>query len=164
MFLDLKRVFSQEEESLPFQYEFSLSSTDFNGIFPFVSPISAKGKVENRAGAVHLDADVSFGFSMPCDRCASVIDTRYNYSFHHVLVPSLNDEDNDVYIEVENERLDLDELLRANILLELPSKYLCSPDCKGLCPKCGRNLNEGDCGCDLHQADPRLEILKQLID
>ena len=164
MFLDLKRVFSQEEEALPFQYEFSLSSADINGIRPFVSPVAVRGEVKNHAGAVRLDADVSFDFSVPCDRCACVINTRYDYSFHHVLVSSLNDEDNDVYIEVENERLDLDELLRADILLELPSKFLCSPDCRGLCPKCGRNLNDGDCGCDLHQTDPRLEVLKKLID
>ena len=77
---------------------------------------------------------------------------------------SLNEEDNDSYIEVQDYQLDLDELIRADILLELPTKFLCSPDCKGLCPKCGRNLNEGPCGCNTHQMDPRLEVLKKLID
>ena len=74
------------------------------------------------------------------------------------------EEDDDV-IQIGPERtLDLDELLRSDILLELPYKYLCSEDCKGLCASCGKNLNEGPCGCNLHQVDPRLEVLKKLID
>ena len=60
--------------------------------------------------------------------------------------------------------MDLDELIRTDILLELPTKFLCKEDCKGLCPTCGKNLNEGACNCQTHQIDPRLEVLKQLID
>lgn len=77
----------------------------------------------------------------------------------------MEEEDNDDYILVdESFKLDLDELLRSDILLELPYKYLCREDCKGLCPSCGKNLNEGPCSCNLHQVDPRLEVLKKLID
>ena len=42
-------------------------------------------------------------------------------------------------------------------------RVLCSEDCKGLCPKCGRDLNEGECGCDLKEPDPRLAVLAQLL-
>ena len=81
-----------------------------------------------------------------------------------MLVSSLNHEENDEFIQVENEQIDLDELFRADILLELPTKYLCNPGCKGICPQCGQNLNQRDCGCNMHQVDPRLEVLKKLID
>ena len=60
-------------------------------------------------------------------------------------------------------RYDLDPLITEDIFLDLPSKLLCSEDCKGLCPVCGKNRNEGDCGCEKQTVDPRLEILKQLM-
>ena len=58
----------------------------------------------------------------------------------------------------------LDELVEADLILSLPFKNLCREDCRGLCPICGKNLNEGLCGCRPQTADPRLEILRQLID
>ncbi len=58
----------------------------------------------------------------------------------------------------------LAELATADILLELPTSVLCVESCKGLCPVCGANLNEGDCGCDRSQRDPRLDKLRELLD
>lgn len=164
MLLNLKKVFLNEDELLQFEYEFSLASTDINGVFPFTSPVAAKGTIKHFAGAAKMEAEVSFDFSITCDRCQTQIDSRYRFRFEHLLVSELNDEDNDDLIEVENQQVDLDELLRADILLELPTKYLCKPDCKGLCPKCGKNRNSESCDCNLHQIDPRLEVLKKLID
>lgn len=164
MLLNLKKVFSGEQETLSFDYGLDLSSTDINGAYPFVSPVSVQGAVKSRDGFAVLDAEAAFDFSIPCDRCARQIQKRWQYAFSHVLVTSLQEEDDENYIEVQDDKLDLDELIRADILLELPSKFLCSEDCKGLCPVCGKNLNEGPCHCDTHQVDPRLEVLKQLID
>ena len=164
MLLDLKKVFSNEGESCSFDYKMDLSSTDINGINPFVSPVSVKGTVKSHDEFAQLDAGVSFDFSIPCDRCARQVNKCYNYTFSHVLVLSSENEDDDKFVQVTNYKLDLDELLRADILLELPTKYLCSENCKGLCSVCGKNLNDGTCNCDLHQIDPRLEALKKLID
>ena len=164
MKLELEKLFLNDGEIQDFSYEFSLGSTEINGVRPFVSPVSVKGRAESRAGAVDLDTCVSFDFSIPCDRCAERIDTHYDYGFHHVLISSQKENDSELYIAVKDRKLNLDELVREDILLELPSKFLCRPDCKGLCPKCGKNLNDGPCGCVIHPVDPRLEVLKQLID
>lgn len=165
MLLDLKRVFSGEQSNVTFDYNMDLSSTDINGYFPFGSPVSVKGIVKAHDGFAQLYAEVSFRFSIACDRCTKQIDEQYQYTFSHVLVLSLeNEDDNDDYIQVQDDKLDLDELVRADILLELPTKFLCSEDCKGLCSVCGKNLNDGACNCNLHQVDPRLEVLKKLID
>ena len=59
--------------------------------------------------------------------------------------------------------LDLSDLLREELLLFFPTKMLCKPDCKGLCCKCGKNLNDGPCDCQ-KDVDPRLESLLQLLD
>lgn len=72
----------------------------------------------------------------------------------HILVASLNNEETDDFVLIDNYQLSLDELARADILLELPSKFLCREDCRGLCPMCGKNLNEGLCGCHSDRTDP----------
>ena len=164
MILDLKKVFLEEDETLPFACDLDLSETEIGGYHPFISPVKVKGFVRHEAGAAFFQAETEFVFCIPCDRCAEEIKKEYRYTFQHMLAPVLNDEDHDLYLQIEGYQLDVDELLRADILLELPSKYLCKPDCRGLCPKCGKNLNSGSCDCNTHQIDPRLEVLKQLID
>ena len=66
--------------------------------------------------------------------------------FFHVLVRELSDEENDdgEFVVVPDEMLDVDQLVTEDILLDLPSKFLCSPNCKGLCPRCGMELYPGD--------------------
>jgi uncharacterized protein len=59
--------------------------------------------------------------------------------------------------------LDLRKPLREQILLAMPMHLLCRPDCKGLCPNCGQNLNEGPCQCSTENIDPRLAVLKKLL-
>lgn len=165
MLLDLKSLFSGEQDTLPFTCELSLSETEFNGGYPFVTPIAVEGIAKAAYGSVELTASVAFDYEAPCDRCTALTKRRYHYQFSHILSDSSEKEEDDDVIQIGPERtLDLDELLRSDILLELPYKYLCSEDCKGLCASCGKNLNEGPCGCNLHQVDPRLEVLKKLID
>jgi uncharacterized protein len=60
-------------------------------------------------------------------------------------------------------RLDLDQLVEEDVNLAIPSKYLCNPDCKGLCSICGKNLNENQCDCKA-PVDPRMAVLLQLLD
>lgn len=58
----------------------------------------------------------------------------------------------------------LEDILLEQVLLSLPQKRLCSEECRGLCVRCGHDLNEGDCGCDRSVVDPRFEVLKQLLE
>ncbi len=164
MLLNLKQLFSGQEERMEFQETLDFSGVEFHEAFPFSSPVSVTGKITGNHGSPILEADVAFSLSVPCDRCTEMIRRDYAYSFRHGLVRSLNQEDDSDFYLVVEEELDLDELIRADILLELPTKYLCSPDCKGLCPLCGQNWNEGSCACETRQIDPRLEVLKQWIE
>lgn len=164
MILELKKILLSDHETVPFSYEMLLNDVTINGVHPFVSPVTVTGTVQNHAGAAKLSARVSFDFLIPCDRCMAEFRTNYDFSFSHNVVSSLTDEDTDLYIVAENDRLDLDALLREDILLELPTRFLCRTDCKGLCPQCGQNLNQGTCQCVSRQTDPRLAVLKQLID
>ena len=162
MVLDLKKIFLVENESLSLQTEVDMSEQDEDRV-SFVSPAAAEITVCNRAGLVEFSADVRFICKFRCDRCAEIQNRDFACKFRHILVASLSDDSGDDYIEAPDYKLDTDALLRDDILLELPSKFLCKDSCKGLCPKCGKNLNEGDCGCSLQEADPRLAILRQLL-
>lgn len=168
MLLNLKKKIQEEGSVLPIQYSFDLSKLEFDTVYPFVSPVEAEGTVEMHAGFAQMTVAVAFDFSVPCDRCTSQIRKRFTYRFSHTLVEALSNEqdaDDDQYIVLEEDgTLDLDRLLTEDILLALPTKFLCREDCRGLCPICGKNLNDGPCGCSQHQIDPRLEVLKQLID
>ncbi len=61
------------------------------------------------------------------------------------------------------EHVDLDDLVREQILLALPTRQLCRDDCKGLCPTCGANLNQTTCDCSAEEIDPRFAALAQLL-
>jgi uncharacterized protein len=64
----------------------------------------------------------------------------------------------------EDAFIDLSPIVRDLSLLDLPMQPICRPDCRGLCPECGQNLNEGECDCDRGDVDPRLEALRKLLD
>lgn len=146
MVLQLKQLFDIKGDTKSFDYVISLESLKQYESYPFISPIAINGTLVNRAGVVVLDYSVKFTMKLNCDRCLSEFDREYSYTFHHLLVRSTNHDD-DQYIECPESTLDLDELAISDILLQLPSKILCSEDCKGLCFKCGNNKNVSDCSC-----------------
>jgi len=80
------------------------------------------------------------------------------------IAESLENMDNDEYLIPENGLMNLGELVRENIILNLPISHICDEDCKGLCNKCGADLNLGDCGCVRVEKDPRWSILEHFFD
>ena len=163
MLIELENLFENEGERLLIDQSFDFSGEELNGVRPFVSPVKVKGEVRNRAGIVSLHARAAFVFSAPCDRCAAETRRDMLVPLEHVLVTHLDEEDTGEFIVVEGIRLDLTALVREDLLLALPAKFLCREDCKGLCPICGKNLNDGSCSCK-KPIDPRLEALRQLLD
>lgn len=164
MILDLKSIFVNEGSTLHQNYSLNMAYLKTDGYFPFVSPVKVDIQAENRAGLVKLSLATSFNYQRPCDRCGADVTKCMSYRFEHYLVTSLSGDQNDDYIETPDHTIDVDELVVTDILLELPLKHLCSDSCKGLCPKCGANLNDTDCGCNTRSIDPRLEVLKQLLE
>ena len=164
MKIQLKRVFENPGEVLPLEFQLDLSGVKRGGSHPIPSPVRISGKVENRAGVVSLGYLANYTLNMQCDRCLAPILRDCSVPFEHTIVEKLYTDENDDLILCEDGVLDLDELITSDILLELPIKMLCREDCKGLCPKCGTNLNESTCGCDTKQVDPRLEALRKLLE
>ncbi len=163
MLLQLRPLFMGEIDSLPIDTELDFTKEEFNGVTPFKTPVRVKGAVAVSADVVLLRAEISFCYHGQCDRCLNDFEKEYKLSMEHILVDSLNNEENDDFILLQQYQLDLSDLVMTDMLLELPYKSLCKEDCRGLCPMCGQNLNDGLCGCKPDTTDPRLEVLKQLI-
>lgn len=162
MILECKQLFNIIGEITSIDYSLDLSDYELFFSHPFKTPVHIKGSAQNAAGIVTLSYSTDFTLSLNCDRCASPFSQDFHYSFKQTLVSSL-ETDNDEYILVEKNKLDLDELVLSDILLNLPSKLLCSRDCKGLCQKCGANLNQTTCLCKASEIDSRLSVLSTLL-
>jgi len=108
---------------------------------------------------------------LPCSRCTEPTHTPLTWeieSFESLPEPDLDPNEQDllsssaIVLENGNPILDLSKLLREECSLALPMNPLCRPDCKGLCPSCGQNLNSGQCSCQKEGEDPRMAIFRQI--
>ena len=144
MNIQLRQLFDIVGECVEIDY--SISPDELKDISAYSSPVTIKGKIQNRAGVVRLTYESRAELALECDRCLTQFVREFCYSFEHILVASTNTDD-DEYVVCPNNILDLNELAVSDLLLQLPTKILCKDDCKGLCYTCGKNLNEGECSC-----------------
>ena len=165
MKMDLKQLFDLIGEKQEFDCDFDFSKERLYGTAPFTQPLRVTGKIENRAGVVRLVFSVKSVLSLQCDRCLKAFEKAMDYSFSHIVVRELSNTDDEEfdYVVCADGMLDLEELARADLMLELPTKVLCREDCKGLCPKCGKDLNLGSCDCKTKDIDPRWQALSDLF-
>ena len=108
----------------------------------------------------------SIDYDAVCARCLKDVRDSININFEKTVCEEgdLQNEENDDYVEICDGMLDIDEALIEDIILNFPLKVLCKEDCKGLCPKCGIDLNEGSCSCVTKEIDPRLAPLLKFFD
>ena len=98
-----------------------------------------------------------------CDRCLEPATLPLSLSFQaEAAEDAASVEEDDLLLPMNRDTVDISERVREHIILALPLKVLCRPDCQGLCPQCGQDLNQGSCDCDTTDLDPRLEGLAEL--
>lgn len=163
MVLDLRSVFADEGKSILVDSEFDLSSLELYGGYPLKNPVKVSGTVYNRVGIVTLDVVCEVEYSAPCDRCGIDAVKTYRISIKRTLVNEIQSDENDEMILLEAYKLDLDKLVYSEVVLGVPTKHLCREDCKGICSKCGKNLNSGNCACPEREIDPRMAPLAELL-
>jgi uncharacterized protein len=121
---------------------------------------------------VLVQADLQGGVVLPCARCLEMVEAPLAFRVEETFVPTIDimtgrpleveEDDRALWID-EHHTLDLEDVMRQDALLAAPAHLLCSPDCRGLCPTCGQNLNEGPCSCR-PEADPRWSALLDMLD
>ena len=165
MLLDLSKIIDCPGASTSFSVSLDLSDLQFGSCYPLREPITASGTVRNTAGVLMMTGSIAAHLNAVCDRCAGDYEEDIELPLDVVLVTELADEDHEDegIFPLEGNNADLDEIIRTVFILNMDTKFLCSEDCKGLCFRCGKNLNLGPCECK-KEIDPRFAALQQLLN
>lgn len=142
-----------------------MSDTDFLGeMYGFPEGIAVNGSISNNGKSLILKADCKGKMITQCARCMKDVEVPFEFEIDENLLQTDGGEttDDDVIL-FEGTEIDIDEIVADDFLLNVEGKYLCSEDCKGLCEKCGADLNEGDCGCENDDIDPRWAALIDIM-
>lgn len=164
MRLDLREIIQTPDAKKTFRSRVDLSELEFYGRKPISRPVEAEGSVTNHAGALVLEGTARSLLDLVCDRCGKAFSREKVVPLDSLVAETLEDEENDEILLLDSDgSLDLDEAVTEAFVLAMEPKILCSEDCKGLCPRCGADLNLGPCGCG-PEADPRWAALAQLLE
>ena len=158
----------------PFEFEFSLAPEEIDlesNDAKLKSAVKIKGKLTKHIAQTDVQGVIRAELEIECTRCLQQIDREAEFAFEAAFVLSenfteakeaeLNANDLDVSV-FEGDKIDLTELVREQILLNLPEQVFCKEDCRGLCEKCGANRNLIDCSCKEKEIDPRWQGLREL--
>lgn len=169
-----------EKEPLLFAQDLLPGSIDYAPDIRQTGPLTVTGRadllVEHRGHNVEVDdirlrAAYKGHFELLCARCLEAVPAPLSGSFDLIFRPhSVDAETGERAISpdeteigyYEESGLLLEDVVREQVLLSLPARTLCSEGCKGLCPRCGQNLNLASCTCDTSTADPRWSALRGL--
>ena len=160
MDINVRPLLSGEKREIVFDYTVPLDYSE-NG-YEIHGEAVISGTVKDMGGYMQLDAKCSAEYDTRCARCLKPLKDVCSIDFVRPVAARLESEDEEEeYLLVgEGGVINVDEAITEELLLSLPFRSLCSEDCKGLCPKCGCNKNEKDCGCVMKEPDPRFAILK----
>jgi uncharacterized protein len=176
----LIRVRELELRKLEFDENFQPGVIEFGPEFRQNGPLHSQGRaevvVEHRGHHqdvedIRLVASVQAKLEINCARClepvAHEVDKNFDLIYRPQGVDRRADEASISEAETEigyyqGEGLLLEDVLREQVLLSLPLKVTCREDCKGLCPQCGKNLNQEQCSCSTEVEDPRWAALKDV--
>jgi uncharacterized protein len=123
------------------------------------SPVDIDLHLEALSDGIVVDGEIRAHWHAECRRCLRPIDGDLSGPVHELYQREVTDEE---AFPIVGDVLDLGEMVREVLLIDAPAAPLCRPDCAGICPTCGKDLNEGPCDCPQPVADPRWSALDQL--
>ena len=143
MLINLSEVFTLEGKEKTWEVPFEAKAYKGSRVeYPVVSANPVKITVKNLGNRkLSLTGNTSVTLAIPCSRCLEPVNSNTDIEF-----------DQEIDMNACNE-----------LSLYLPMKVLCKDDCKGICSRCGANLNKGDCGCDTWVPDPRMAAIQDIF-
>ncbi len=127
------------------------------------SDVKLTGNITNLSGNLFLKGIINFSLSFVCDRCLDGFTKDFSLELDEVIAKENSEFEADEYIPYAGNKVLLVEAIYKNIYQITLEKHICKDDCKGLCTKCGCNLNKESCDCTDEEIDPRLEKLKDFF-
>ena len=164
MRVDMTPILTGRTDTIAFAFDWEGADELFPE-FSFEKPVHVEGQVVERSGCLLLTLNAEVLYKTACARCLTELHRVLSLSLskYAAVKGTLQDGEDDDYVVIADSVMELDEPVGELLFLELPSKDLCSEDCRGLCPKCGKNRNEGDCGGSTKEIDPRLAVLQKFL-
>lgn len=155
------------------EYDLDEDITGIDKDLDVVKPLRGKVKFLRTGDGILVTGHLQTEVSLHCGRCLAPVavpvaidlEEQFRPSIDLVTgqtVPAESDEEEATRTDARH-ILDLTEVVRQNLLLNVPMSALCSAECRGICPECGENLNEGSCKCQREEGDPRLAALRDLL-
>ena len=140
------------------------------GEWRFKAPIDVRVSYYRAGTELFFEGRLAAATHAACARCAEEFESGIERPFRFVMTPRAiaGEGDGDLaagdaeYTVYDGDEIDLSPLIREELLLALPTRPLCREECRGLCPRCGTNLNQGECRCPEPAGDPRLAVLRSL--
>jgi Predicted metal-binding, possibly nucleic acid-binding protein len=169
MIIDVTRI---EGVPLPLDVVIPSGEIDLDTEFArLTSDVAVKGEVTKHIAQTDVRGEMATKVEIDCTRCLQPVAQELKIPFDVSFITpeydtqakeaELNKSDLEMAV-FEGDKIDLTELVREQILLNLPEQTFCKENCKGLCPKCGGNLNLVDCKCEENEIDPRWAALQDL--
>ncbi len=174
MKLDITQLLSGKERLLRFPIRLDAAETEYAGFFPedvrLTAPIGGEVTVSDRGEYISVEVSPRVTYELPCSRCLAPVQDTLEITFERIIPSgsrfSFDEElcDEEDILTVTEGHIDLTEAIIEETALVIPDYVLCSEDCRGLCPKCGKSLSEGDCDCaKTKEIDPRMKIFEKLL-
>ena len=164
MIIDLSEIIRDVDARVMLDNDIEFEPIEFLGeSFVFSKPLHIKGSICNNSKSLELKAEVSGAMGANCARCREPLSVEVRFDIDEVIMQNADGLDDEDVIVIEGESIDIKEVVLYNFLMNVSGKYLCSDDCKGLCPKCGVNLNLESCTCDDDEIDPRWAKLAEIM-
>lgn len=163
MKINVFEIMKKKGELQLFELSESIENTEvYPDVVNFLKPVKVEGTLTNSGDFIILEGKGTVELQLACDRCLKSVNVKVNFN----LKEKFSNTGSNGKEEIEffsGESIELSETVRRAILASMPMKVLCKEDCKGLCSMCGKDLNEGDCGCDTSYINPKFESLLSLF-
>lgn len=163
MIIEMGYLFNRKGSTLPVELVEQIDDVkDYPDVVEFVEPVRIEGTLKNEDDVFVLDAKGETAVVMECSCCLAPVRKELGFEIKERFAHTgRDDEETETFT---GDQIDLADFVKRGIIGELPMKVICREDCKGLCPVCGKDLNDGDCGCDRTIRDPRFESLRALFN
>ena len=163
MIIEMGYLFNRKGATIPVELVEKIDDVkDYPDVVEFVEPVRIEGTLKNEDDVFVLDAKGETTVLMECSCCLAPVRKELSFEIKERFAHTGRDD-----VETETftgDQIDLADFVKRGIIGELPMRVECREDCKGLCPICGKDLNDGDCGCDRTIRDPRFESLRALFN
>lgn len=166
MLVDLSAIIKVTGARIELDDDIGLPNAEFLGeTYTFIEPLRIRGEIYNNGQSLTLDVRVTGKMQTECARCLKPTEVEVDFGIRELLSRAEDgaQEDQDIIL-FDGHEIELDDIVEDHFLMNISGRYLCKADCKGLCPNCGQDLNEGDCDCNKEYIDPRWQALADILD